>query len=335
MNGGVSPRRWRRTRSSVGALSAMAIAVVAIVVGCGGNAAAPAVVRVGRQIITKPMVAHRQSVLALGGRRQDKASNYQTLRQQAVAQLIAADWLIGEAAAHRRPVPKQAVDQQLRQQESTYPNKSEFTSFLKVSGKAVSDMRLEIEAELAAESLRRMVISEEAPITQTEIVSYYAHHHAQYTLPELRTYDIVNNLTSAQASKLKRQVAAGKNFSRIALHESLEKFKGPIPGEKATIVHAIFAARAHVLSGPEPLLHANSLFEVTNIRPAKVRALGEVQEAIRVKLAAEQRRRAIGQFISGWMNRWIPKTDCIPGYVVFRCKQYAGPRGAEVGLGLE
>jgi hypothetical protein len=298
--------------------------------GCGGDSS-PAVVRVGDRAITRQTAGHWQVVLSLEGGEAGRSATPATLRRQAIGRLIAADWLIGEAAARGRPVSRRAVDGQLNEQQRAYPSKGEFLGFLRATGKTVADARLEIEAELAARTLRRMVIDQVPTVSVGEARRYYAAHLHQFSIPEQRNFEIVNNLTRPAAERLKREVESGRNFSNGALQETLGRFEGPIPGEKGPIVRAIFAARPHEIGGPEPLLHAFSLFEVTRIRLPSVKSFAAVRESIVAKLTAQRRQRAIAAFTASWVSKWTARTDCSAGYVVSGCRQ-AGSTPSGFGL---
>jgi hypothetical protein len=52
----------------------------------------------------------------------------------------------------------------------------------------------------------------------------------------------------------------------------------------------------------------------------------QVRRSIAASLAHERWVRALRIFIIAWRRKWTAKTDCQPGFVVQKCRQYRGPR---------
>jgi parvulin-like peptidyl-prolyl cis-trans isomerase-like protein len=310
------------------------VVVTISVAGCGERRKSPEAVRIGASAITAPQVNHWVSVLLHEGIGGGKRAGREPVRKQAVALLIQARWLVGEAKDRGAPVSQNEVDQALAQEESTYPSRSEFAAYLRAVGKTVADVRLEAEARLAATRLRDMLTKQERPVTSADVAAYYRQHLASYAVPETRQFDIVNNLTLAQAAKLKREVEHGKDFSSHSLHEFLERPPGGIDAhtvkpEKVAITRAIFATPVGPISGPEPLLHAHSIFKVTHILRATHRPLDVVKGEIDERLKAREHRRALAAFVDSVVRRWKARTQCERAYVASGCAQYTGAAPAE------
>jgi hypothetical protein len=122
----------------------------------------------------------------------------------------------------------------------------------------------------------------------------------------------------------------GTSLSKIAIHESLDRPNiANIAPENRAITRAIFAAKPGVLVGPMLLNNLYAVFEVTQILPRVVQPLARVQSSIETRLAEEQKRRTLAKFIKTRRSKWTARTDCHPGYVVQKCKQYSGPKEPE------
>jgi hypothetical protein len=153
---------------------------------------------------------------------------------------------------------------------------------------------------------------------------------------EQRSFDIVEQLNSKAAARgVMRKIMLGTNLSKIAIHESLERanIADTAPGTRA-IRRAIFAAKPGVLVGPMLLNNLYAVFAVTRIVPRVVQPLTRVQGSIEMRLAEVQQRRTLAKFIKTWRSRWTARTDCHPGYVVQKCRQYTGPKAPEDPLAL-
>jgi parvulin-like peptidyl-prolyl isomerase len=341
-----------------GALAAAGIS------SCGGDSVRNSdrrdavVSRVGDIAITKPTFAHWMTVLAPqhvvpdppryaaciarqqafapqatgGGLKERCRQRYQALRQRVLDFLISSRWLIDEAADQGMTVSQQDVNQRLAAKRESFASAAEFQESLKAIAHTIADVKLEIQAELATERIRRRLSQGEARVTRSEIVDYYQRHIGSYHLPERRYFDIGENFPSAAVARSKMSdVRAG----RESLHESLpRKSFTDYEGEKRIIYEAIFKAKPHVVSAPIRLNNLYFLIDVTRITPPYVQSLAQVQRTIGDRLSSERARRTLAAFIAAWRSRWIARTDCDVGYVVQKCRQYSGPKAPEDPLHL-
>jgi hypothetical protein len=329
-----------------------------------GNGAPPAVVaRVGNVAIPNATLAHWMTAMApqhvlpnppdykacvahdqareaqstTAQAREACAKEYQEVRQQALGFLISSRWLIGEAAAEGVPVTRQDVERRLTEKKRAFPNsEAEFSESLKAIDHTLADAELEVEAELAAEKIRRKLIAGEPKVTKSQVAAYYASHVQGYHVPEIRYFGIFENLTSpGQARQLMRDIAAGRGSVRTPLREKLpRKPFSDYNGEKRTIVEAIFKAPSHLLTGPIRLNELYFVIEVTRIAHPYVQPLAQVRATIAKRLTDERRRRTLAAFVAAWRSRWLAQTDCQPGFVVQKCRQYNGPKAAADPLQL-
>jgi hypothetical protein len=333
-------------------LSVAAVALVAGLGGCAGGGGTPERVaaRVGGTPIAPATVTHWMSVMAIEHLVPDPPSfsgciaheeqlalqsskealkeeclhEYDELRQRALALLISAQWLIGEAAEEGLSSTGREVAR--RQREGAVP------PVLRNGGATAADARLAAQAELASTKIRQRLTSGEPRVSRAQIANYYRRHIALYEHPELRDIYIVEHIPSAaQASRLRGEVAAGRRqLANVSLHEGVrEQHPGEtVPGRRA-LARAIFAARPHVLSSVLLFDRLPAFFEVTHITPAHVQPLAQVQHSIETLLAGEQQRATLARFVAAWRARWTSRTDCSPGYVVQKCRQYKGPMAPE------
>lgn len=333
------------------------IAVACGVLACGGGGPREAVViRVGEGGIKNATIAHWMSVMApqhilpipphyvacVSQQRKVKPQSstadlqqvcrqqYQAVRHEALAFLISSHWLIGEASNEGIGVSSKEVEQRLQQKEKSFPaGASEFRESLRAIAHTTADVRLELEAELAAEKLRRRLVDAEPKISRTEVAARYRRDIRNFHIPERREFDIAENFpTAALARRQMREAEAGKHLQ--SLRESLlRKSFSDYSGEKRIIYEAIFKARPHVVTGPIRLNHFYFLIRVTRIIPAHVESLARVSRAIEKKLVDERRQRNLAAFVAAWRKRWIARTDCDAGYVVQKCRAYAGSKTPE------
>jgi len=232
------------------------------------------------------------------GLKEECRQQYQALRQRVLALLISSHWAIDEAADR---------------------------------GLKVSEQALAARAQLATAALRRALEASQPKISSAAITAYYQRNIHRYERPEKRSFDLFEHLRSKAAARRALQAAErGRRDVTLMIHESLDRpvVPDPVPW-KRSIQAAIFAGKPKVLVGPVRLFHEWAFFEVTSVRPRVVKALADVQDVIRRQLESDQRRQTLTRFIAAWRKKWIAQTDCSPGYVVQKCRQYRGPKAAE------
>jgi foldase protein PrsA len=323
-----------------GALSRTVLTTVVVAIataglgGCGGDTPERVAARVGRVAITSQEVEHWAVALA-GGHLPRSPVSRNALRARALNYLIFSDWRFAEVAAEGLELSRQEVQRQLAfTQSQSFPGgKREMSEYLKATGSTHADLVFQARAELASAKLRQAVVSRQRPIGETQVVSYYRRHRQLFTTPEQRNVLFTNRLSQAAALAVRREVAAGRSFTTLALPMSVPlspKSYSLSIGHDAALARAIHFARPNVLTGPVLVNHVDHyVFEVKAIRPARVQPLRQVRGAILRQLVAEQQRRALSAFIKAWRRRWIARTNCAVGYIVQKCRQHRGARAPE------
>ncbi len=252
--------------------------------------------------------------------------------------LVSADWLVGEAHDEGLGLSGPEFQQRLQERRTgaLAIDEAQFRKALATTGRTLGDVDLEIMAELASAKIRAKVMESAGEISQREVAAYYRAHGSQFVTPEKRYIDIYNLHSLAAAIRAKREVRAGRDFTEMPIfHEVVEPGEGKRNPSKLAIEKAIFAASPGVLDGPVKLFEDHSIFKVTRIVASKPEPLTQVQRAIGEQLLNKRQRRRLAAFVKSWQRKWIARTNCSPGFVVRRCRQYSGASTAEYALGLD
>jgi len=333
-----TPRRRHSARlaaslarpSAVSALAGLAIAGLA---ACGGGQDT-IVVRVGQVGIASGTVERWMSATA-GGHLPSSSARRRALRAQALDFLISSQWLLGEAAADGLVPSEREVQRQFaREQSASFPGgEQEMHEFLKATGQRISDIVFQAKAELALTKIRQALLGRQPPITQAQVVSYYSHHRQRYLIPEQRMVEYTARKSVAAIEAIKREVLAGRSFASFASHMLVSLAPASYSlsfGFDAALARAIHFARLNVLVGPVLVNHIDHyLVVVKKIIPSREQPLTQVQGTIKHQLAAGQAKRTLSTFIRAWRKKWVARTGCDPGYVVQKCREYAGARTPE------
>ena len=184
---------------------------------------------------------------------------------------------------------------------------------------------------MLAARIEQVRLSEaERQITHAQIAQYYAENGQRFVLPERRDIEVIATFNKAAAEKAKREVQSGKSFSSVRKRVSIypNDPEGIPHWQEEEVFHKhVFAAKPHVLTGPvyQVLYY---VFEVTKVTPARRQTLARSEAAIRGQLAAGRQGRVSTELLEAFERKWIARTSCSPGYVVPRCRQYAGATSA-------
>jgi len=286
-------------------------------------------------------VAHLKGELTAIGERPPKSSQirdecqrrYQALLQGALERLISDEWLIGGANELDAPVGERQVKASVAQyRRESFSSEAQFRRFL--AGRTLADIMLETRAKLARAAIARTVEARLRPVTRAQIVSYYAQHRFDYLLGAERDLEIARTATWASAAKVKKEIESGKSFASIVSRLPVEQ---PVNAGDGLVVdlqphfygepnlnQAIFTARPGVLTGPIDTWFGYFVFDVTKVRFQLETPLAQVEASIRQQLARPLQERALAAFGKHWATTWTARTDCSPGYVVPKCRQFKG-----------
>lgn len=344
----------------------MAVGTICLLCGCG--AATPAqsdrtaltVARIGDRAVTSATLEHWMRVLApshlvplpprfaacvarlrsRGGSQNAREATCSRQREELVQStldfLIAGDWLLGEAKA-RGLLPSAGEVRRRLKRERAALSSTEFHEVLTSIGETLGDRELEIETGLARRKLRAELRRSLPKVSLSEALAAYSSDRSHYHTSERRYFLLVEtNPVRKERNAIRRihEVLRLKNLAGVGLHESLLRREvAGYEGTDTNVLGAIFAARAHVMTGPLLQDGHRFVFEVTRIVPPQRVPFVRVHKAIEKALLAKRWRAVYDRFISVWRSKWLARTYCAPGYVVSRCRQYKGRVAPEDPLG--
>jgi parvulin-like peptidyl-prolyl isomerase len=260
-------------------------------------------------------------------------SQYEKVKKHALDLLIAQQWVIGAAAEEGVSVSGEEVAlaiQKAEEGQSTQHAEQELAK----TGRTLGDFALETRVMLLGERLRNLIKRRTEHLSQADIGKYYNEHRGEFGVPKRRDLEIVRAGSKAEALKFKAEIAAGRSFASIAkgVQESLRPTYSkdgfvreyrPRLYREPPLDRAIFAAKPHVLSGPVGISLGYYVFRVTRTYPPQEESPAQAEPAIRKVLPTALYREAFAAFVARWRHRWRAKTDCQPGFIVQKCRQFS------------
>ncbi len=261
---------------------------------------------------------------------------YTALKQQVLAYLISANWVIKEAEERGIKVSDAEVKKQFNQiKAQQFPKEADFQKFLASTGYTVSDLLLRVKLNTLSSKIQQKVSKEAGKKpSQKEVAAYYEQHKSQYGQPEKRNILIILTKTLAQAEKAKKEIEGGKSFASVAKSVSIDPVSkaagGSLPGvvkgqEEKALDEAVFKAQVNVLGGPIKTPFGYYIYEVKKTIPGSQQALSKVQSTITQQITAEKQQKSLSEFIKNFRKKWEGRTECRAEYSVKDCKGYKAP----------
>jgi hypothetical protein len=304
----------------------LATACVAVALGisaCGASGTEE-IARVHGSSISEQAVAHLASVLA----REHVAPGrgYQTLRRYALALLLVANWVLGEARSKGVGVSQQAAAGAVSRKARSFANgTSEYSELLRLSGRTLADAVLSEQESLATSRILSLIASRQPPITQAQISQYYHQHRTRFVENEQRQVAMVHSESKAFVEGVKREMASGPLYPHTRETESLEYAQGGHPRDEDPIYTAIYAATLGKPVGPIRVGRLYFAFTLFRIIRSRQEPLSTVAAGIGAQLDSERQTATEAAAVSTLWRTWRPLTKCRAGWVVEECRGYAGP----------
>lgn len=296
----------------------------------------------------------RRGVPVVGGvvsqSRSACAVRYMELRGHVLETLIAAEWVLGAGAEEGLGVSAREVDARLaRSNRASHVSAAAFRKSLARSGENLPDVLFDLEVQMVSERIRAKVAAEVGRVTPAVAAAYYAANRREFRVAEQRDLGFLRVRRAVLAVQVKRELESGVSFAKIAgrlegeqpvyTHEGLLSGLEPHVFREPAVDNAIFRAPKDVVGGPVRLyftaashlrrssadiqnINGYYVFKVFKIRRAYYRPFGEVRASLLRSLPSVLAQRRLVSYIVAWRAKWRALTDCMPGYVVRKCRQY-------------
>ncbi len=145
------------------------------------------------------------------------ATEYTTLRDQALGLLIASKWLEGEATDQGIKVTPAEVTKSIdTQRKEQYPKEADFQKALKDAGFTMEDLRFQTRLQQLQEKLVAKISKGAKAPTAQQISAYYEKNKSQFGSAETRDLHIVLTKDKATAEKAKQAIEGGDSWSSVA-----------------------------------------------------------------------------------------------------------------------
>jgi PPIC-type PPIASE domain len=220
--------------------------------------------------------------------------------------------------------------------------------FLRQTGENIPDLLYNEEQSVLSGAIREKILQSVPVVSAAQVAKDYAENKAQFAVAEQRNVEILKTGSAASARRLMREIRGGAGFAAVAKRPvSVRLPYAPnalIVGlernafREQSLNGAIFAAKPGVLVGPvrvdEPPgwegrspadireIDGYYVFELQKVTPGYQEPFSQEREKIAKELALTRQREDVSTFVTAWRAKWRPRTNCLPGYVVSKCRQF-------------
>ena len=258
---------------------------------------------------------------------------YATLRERALAFLIAARW--GLAEGRSRGIDPSTAEVQRRFEAikaQRFPTPAEEQSLLSHTGETVADLLFQTRLDMVNERISREVAGAARRVSDKELGSYYDQHRSEFEPKEALDVRLILTRGEGEAHRVRREIEAGKSFAAVANAATIETAGKRVGGLATDVVRgerpppldrALFAARTGVLSGPVKTVIGYYVFEVLHARSVPAKTLAQVRPEITSRIVEPREAEALKRFAAGFERRWRQRTECRSGWVVAECGRFA------------
>ncbi len=282
---------------------------------------------------------------------------YEGLLGKVLGPMISAEWVVGGAEELGLQMSDAEVKHGFAAEVGSGASEAEFRKLLARSGENVPELLFNFKEQMLEEKIRGKLDASVGAITPARVAGYYNANRASFAVIEQRDLELIKTKSLAEARRAKRELGSGVSFASVYRRLAGEQpaydtsTHGLITGLKPHVFKepvlndAIFAAKAGVVNGPVRLhlapnfdsrsaqdiqnINGYYVFVVQRIRPAYQKSLAQVKAALTKELPGILGKQALVTYIASWRAKWRAKTDCSPGYVVRKCRQYKPVPGEE------
>jgi len=258
---------------------------------------------------------------------------YELLRESALADLLLAVWVRGEAEDRGIEATESEVEGELeRVKEQQFDgNENRFQRFLEESGFTEESAREQLELNILSNEVQGAVLPESPEVTTEEIEAFYEGNPEQFEQPETRNIRSIVTDDEAEAEDAAAELAedsSEQTWNRLARQVSTDDATSATGGLRENVVEGqneaafdeqAFTAAADEIVGPFEGEAGFYVLQVEQVNPAQDVTLADAREQIESTLVSARQQEAAQAFQQEFLAKWTARTFCAEGYRIDRC----------------
>jgi foldase protein PrsA len=258
---------------------------------------------------------------------------YELLRDTAMADLLLAVWVRGEAGDRGLEATEEAVDEELEQikEQQFGGSERQFNRFLRQSGFTEEEARERVELQLLSDQIQADVLPEEPEVGGDEVETYYDANPEQFEQPETRDVRVIVTEEESEAADAAEELEADpspQTFRRVARDVSIDEAtqdrgglrEGVVEGQsEEALDEQIFTASLEEIVGPFEGERGFYVIRVEEITEEEEIPLADVEDQIRQTLVGARQQLVAQEFQEQFLDKWTSRTFCAEEFLIDRC----------------
>jgi foldase protein PrsA len=259
---------------------------------------------------------------------------YDLLQETAMADLLLARWVNGEADELGIEVTDREIDAELETIiTDQFGGQKEFDKFLQQSKFTEEDALARVRLQLLSQRIQEDVLGAEAPdVPEDEVADFYEENIEQFETPETRDVRTLLNPDEAKAQEAFDQLSEDSspaNWKRVTKELSTDEATSGLGGLRQGVTEgqndpqldeAIFSAPEGELEGPIETEAGFYVFQVEAITEASTQELDdETKQQIEQTLASQLQQESAAAYQADFLAKWRARTVCADDFAIDRC----------------
>lgn len=266
------------------------------------------------------------------------SDKYEEIKSKAMAELIEAIWIRGQAEEFGISVTEKQVEDELATiKKQNFPTEAAYQQFLKKSRFSEEEVNELVELQILTKEVQERVNASAPKPSSDAIEAYYeAEKAAQFTSKGSRDIRIVINEDKGKVEAAKSELekdSTPANWKKVAVKYSADptaKAKGGLQeGVTEELIEdplktVIFDGATGELAGPVKYQKNWVLVEVVKLNPEKEQSLAEAKSQIESTLGQQAQQEYLSEFVVDFETKWQQRTQCADDFLIERCANYKG-----------
>ncbi len=259
---------------------------------------------------------------------------YDLLQETAMADLLLARWVNGEASELGIEVTDREIDEELETiVNDQFGGQKEFDKFLTQSKFTEEDARERVRLQLLSQRIQEDVLGTEPPdIPDDEVADFYEENIQEFETPETRDVRTLLNPDEAKAQQAFDQLSEDNspaNWKKVTKELSTDEATAALGGLRQGVVEgqnepalddAIFLSTEGTVVGPIETEAGFYVLQVDAITPASTQPLDDqTKQQIEQTLASQEQQAAAAAYQADFLSKWRLRTVCADDFTIDRC----------------
>lgn len=284
----------------------------------------------------EPKPAKGQKAKTTAAFKKDCRTQYEGLRDQAMAFLLQGEWLAAERGDRDIEITDKKIAAEIAKARKQYPGKNGFDTAIKAQGLTQPMLEQQILSGLSETEIVADIRKEQPNATPAQVSAYYKKNKAKFAKRETRDLRVVIASSKQNAEAARSALEGGQSWKTVSTKYSTDPglkssggvvsaFEKPPPGAAQSngidkgLTDAIFKAEKGVLVGPVKAQLAHYVIQVQKIVPPTQKTEKQAAAEIRKTLKDEQFEKAFNAFRKSYEKDNKADTECRDGYKMPLC----------------